>query len=191
VSDRFVPLTRELLDADAASVYDEILATRKKVADIIRLVRPDGSLRGPFDPLLRSPQIANVVQLLGTTVRAQSTLPAAVCEVVILTVVRLLACDFEWEAHARLAVHSGLLDPQDVEDIAAGRSPGGASDRRIGIAWSVSRQQVESGAVNEAALEAALAAFGERGLVELTVLVGYYGLVALLMRACAPATPVP
>lgn len=178
----FHPLTPEDLAPEASSVRDAILLSRAAVVKTIGLVRPDGSLRGPFDPLLRTPEIGDVVQQLGIVVRSASSLSPAVCETVILTVVAEWECSFEWHAHSMLAVRSGLLEATDVSRLAAGQPP--SVDAQLKAAWMFTRQQIRRRACDAETMERALAEFGERGVVELTVLVAYYVLVCMLMRTC-------
>ena len=60
---------------------------------------PRGGLRGPFHALLRSPELADRVRLLGDFVRFESAIPASLRELAILLVARFWSADYEWHAH--------------------------------------------------------------------------------------------
>jgi 4-carboxymuconolactone decarboxylase len=185
---QFAPLRIAELPPDAAALRERITESRRGVAGLIGLIREDGSLRGPFDPLLRTPAIGDLVQRLGLAVRADTTLSAATCEVAILTTVGLLGCVFETEAHARLAVLRGVLRDEDVRAIAE-RAPARLGESCLIVAYHASRDQVQDGAMSQPTLQSALELLGERGVVELTVLIAYYQLVAALMGTCTPVPP--
>lgn len=173
---RLEPLTPGELDPEAAALRDTILESRAKVVDLIELVAPDGALRGPFDPLLRTPAIGTVVQQLGLVVRPDSELGPAICEAVILTIVGDRDTTFEWNAHRAVALETGVLSEAEIDRIAAGERP---ADERLALACDFALRLSHDEA-DETVQATARDAFGERGLVELTVLVSYYELVCRL-----------
>ncbi|MGH2940992.1 MAG: hypothetical protein ACRDPE_23065 [Solirubrobacterales bacterium] len=177
----FEPLVPGRLDAEAAALRDTILETRAKVVDAIGLVAPDGSLRGPFDPLLRTPVIGQVVQELGLVVRSGSDLGPTVCEAAILTIVHDWDCTFEWNAHSTLAFDAGVLSEDDIARIAGGGRP---TDRVPALACEFAAQQIRYRGLDTATRASVKQEFGERGMVELTILVAYYELVCRLIRTC-------
>lgn len=178
----FTPLTPQQLAPEAASLRAAILGSRAAVAERIGLLASDGSLNGPFDALLRTPQIGDVVQRLGVVVRSGTSLSPAVCETTILTVVGFVDCAFEWRAHSTLALCDGVLGEADIAQIRAGNPP--ASGEPLATAWAFALTQVRDRAVPEVVERQAIECFGERGVVELTVLVGYYALVCQLIQTC-------
>lgn len=178
----FEPLVPGRLDAEAASLRDTILETRAKVVEAIGLVAPDGSLRGPFDPLLRTPAIGQVVQELGLVVRAGSKLGPAVCEAVILVIVHDWDCTFEWNAHSQVALDGGVLSEDDIARIAGGGRP---TERVLALACEFAAQQIRYRGLDPATQASVNEEFGERGVVELTILVAYYETVCRLIRTCS------
>jgi 4-carboxymuconolactone decarboxylase len=177
----FEPLVPGRLDAEAATLRDTILETRARVVDAIGLVAPDGSLRGPFDPLLRTPAIGRVVQELGLVVRSGSELGPAVCEAVILVIVNDWDCTFEWNAHSQVALDGGMLSEDDISRIAEGGRP---TDPVLALACKFATQQVRYRSPDPAMQASVIEEFGERGVVELTMLVAYYETVCRLIRTC-------
>ena len=77
---------------------------------------------GPFNALLRSPEVADRVQRVGEYVRFQTTIPAALNEMAILITGRFWSAQFEFWAHRRLARTAGLSDAI-IDAIAEGRRP--------------------------------------------------------------------
>jgi 4-carboxymuconolactone decarboxylase len=179
----FEPLTPERMDGEAKVLRETILASRARVDREIGLVAPDGSLRGPFGPLLRTPAVGHAVQELGLVVRSGSRLDAGVCETVILVVARAWDAGFEWDAHRELALAAGVLGEDDVARIALREHP---ADPRLALAAEFAEQQVRDDDLDGETWAAALAEFGERGVTELTVLVAYYEMVSRLIRTCGP-----
>src|SRR3990167_8686403 len=80
---------------------------QKTVADAI-LAGPRGGLRGPFEPWLRSPVLADRAQKLGEYCRFNNSLPRDLSELAICLVGRHFKAQFEFYAHARLAREAGL-----------------------------------------------------------------------------------
>ena len=80
---------------------------QKKVADAI-VSGPRGGLRGPFEPWLRSPTLADRAQKLGEYCRFNNSLPADLSELAICLVGRHFKAQYEFYAHAALAKKAGL-----------------------------------------------------------------------------------
>ena len=68
---------------------------------------PRKGARGPFNALLRSPEVADRVQKVGEYIRFQSTIPAALNEMAILITGRFWGAQYEFWAHSRLARDGG------------------------------------------------------------------------------------
>jgi 4-carboxymuconolactone decarboxylase len=175
--DSYKPST---MDPGARQLYDTIVETRATVIDIIGMVGPSGELAGPWDPLLRVPSIGDAVQSLGLQLRRSGTLPGDVFETAILTVAHAWKAEFECNAHRAIALGAGLLSEGDIDRIANGSPP----DRNdsTALAWSFVRQQLETGSVDDSVYGLAVAEFGEPGVVQLTVISGYYTLISMLLR---------
>ena len=164
---RLTPLDPAQLTGEQKQVADEIAASR-------------GGLRGPFDPWLRSPGLADHAQKLGGYCRFGSVLPPQLRELAILLTGRQWRAQFEFWAHARLARQEGL--PEDViEAVRAGTTPSFPSeDQRV--LYDFVTEYFRANRVSDATYQRALAAFGERGVVDLVGTVGYYGLVSMTLN---------
>lgn len=71
---------------------------------------PRGGVRGPFNALLRSPELADRVQKVGEYLRFNTSLPARLNELAILVNARFWGSKYEWYAHRPLAVKGGLAE---------------------------------------------------------------------------------
>ena len=100
---------------------DKLTPEQKKVADAI-VAGPRGALRGPFEPWLRSPHLADRAQKLGEYCRFNNSLPKDLSELAICLVGRHFKAQYEFYAHARLAKEAGL-SPAIVEAVRTRQSP--------------------------------------------------------------------
>lgn len=147
---------------------------------------PRGGLIAPFVPLLRAPELMTRLQLVGEYLRFGAGLPKHLTELVILLVARRWDQDYEWGHHVPLARAAGL--GEDI--IAAVRDEGavtGPDDVRV--VWRFVDDLENDRGVSDPAFEAALAAVGDDGVVEVIATVGYYTTLAMTMNAAR--TPVP
>ena len=78
----------------------------------------------PFNPWLRSAELADRLQRVGEYLRFRSLLPARLNEFAILITARQWDSQYEWHAHHRLALQGGL-DPAIAADLAETPVPGG------------------------------------------------------------------
>ena len=148
---------------------------------------PRGKLAGPFVPLLRSPELMERVQKLGEYLRFESALPGRIKELAILVVARHWGQTYEWSFHLPLALKAGVSRGA-AEAIASGRRPSELTTQEA-AAYDLLEELLRSREVGDSAYAAALAAFGEAGVVELIAFGGYYGLLAMVMNAAR--TPAP
>jgi 4-carboxymuconolactone decarboxylase len=183
---RFKLIPLENLTPDQKKVADAIRSgARSKLAN--SAASKPGPLGGPFNVWLRSPGIGNLIQQLGEEIRFRSSLPPKLNELAIIVTARHWTSHYEWQAHHRLALEAGL-DPAIGQDIAHGRRPANLdADERI--VYDFSRELHETHGVSDATYRAALERFGERGVVDLISVNGYYGLVSMCLNV--DRTPLP
>src|SRR5256886_5633731 len=93
---RFRPLSVGELNDAQRKVYEEIAGG------------PRGGARGPFNALLRSPQLADRAQRMGEYIRFNSSLPPRLNEFAILITARHWSSQYERYAHHPLALKAGL-----------------------------------------------------------------------------------
>ena len=162
-------------------IPDEALTPAQRAAAEELASGPRGKLAGPFIPLLRSPALMARVQKLGEYLRFESALPDRIKELAILVTARHWDQPYEWSFHLPLAQKAGV-SREAAEAIAEGRRPAGLTAADA-AAHDLLAELLATGQVGDDAYAAALAAFGEAGVVELIAFGGYYGLLAMVMNA--------
>jgi 4-carboxymuconolactone decarboxylase len=163
------------LDAEQRRVYDAIVTG------------PRGGIRGPFGPWLRSPQFADLAQALGAYCRFDSGLEKRLSELAILVTGAAWKAKFEWFAHAPIAIAAGV-DPDVVEAIRLGKVPRFSRDDEAAV-YAFAHELVETRRVTDATYVRVLALLGERGLVDLVGILGYYALVSMTLVTFDVALP--
>jgi len=153
---------------------------QRAVADEI-IADPRRRISGPFIPWLRNPEMADLAQKLGFVMRFHTTLPPRLSELAILVAARFWRCDFAWTAHLQPAADAGITE-ETIQAIAAGQLPNPvAADEATLLAFC--NELLDHRAVSDRTYQAALGILGERGVVELVALLGYYTLAAMTMQA--------
>lgn len=183
---RFPLIPVENLTADQKVVYDAIKGgPRSKIANTAA-AKP-GPLGGPFNIMLRSPAVGNLVQALGGELRFKSSIPSKLNELAIMVTARYWTSQYEWYAHCRLAIEAGL-DPAKAKDVAENRRPANMDDDEAMI-YDFSRELHETKGVSDANFKRVKDRFGERGLFDLIAVNGYYSLVSMILNV--DKTPLP
>jgi 4-carboxymuconolactone decarboxylase len=139
-----------------------------------------GGIVGPFPVLLNSPEVAGRISHLGHYLRFDSALSNVERELAILTAAREADCAFEWAAHVRLAKQAGVRD--EAVDVIANRRPSSELPPDEGLIVEYGRQLLRDHRVSPATFDAAKARFGDRGVVDLTALLGYYTMIACALN---------
>ena len=146
-----------------------------------------GSVRGPFSILLYSPVLCRRHLDVGTFLRFNSRLEGDSRELAIIATAREKDCPYIWAAHApaaRLAgVANGIVSVvRDRGDLAG--VPGAERD-----IVDYARQLIKDNAVAPVLFDRLQGRHGVPWLVELTGLIGHYGIVASILNAfeVAPA----
>ncbi|MDO9713774.1 carboxymuconolactone decarboxylase family protein [Paracraurococcus lichenis] len=163
------------LPPEAAMTPEQRAACAEAVAGI------RGRVPAPMVAWIRNPELAERGQKLGELLRYQTTLEPRLSELAILVCARHWTSHHEWTAHKREALKAGL-DPEVIATIAARRTPALADSREQAV-YDVASILLASGRVPRPLYEQGLAVLGERGMVELVGILGYYCLVALTLNA--------
>jgi 4-carboxymuconolactone decarboxylase len=174
--DRLPPLERSAMNEAQRKAADELAAG------------PRGGVKGPFIPLLRSPELMDRLQKVGEYLRFQSSLEPRISELVMCVVARQWTQQFEWAVHVPLALKAGV-EAATLDDLACGRRPEKmASDEAV--AYDFCAELARNHGVSDATYRNTVDEFDERGLVDLLGLVGYFSTVSMVMNvAHTPAPP--
>jgi 4-carboxymuconolactone decarboxylase len=164
----------------------DLTEDQRKAAETFREDR-GYAVHGPFAVMLRSPEVMLRAQAMGGYLRFRNVLPRRVSEMAILITAREWTQQFEWVYHYRYAMEAGLL-PEIADAIAEGRRPPGMTEDETAVYdFAIELHQRKS--VSNATYARALGLFGERGIVDLTGICGYYSLLAMMMNVAR--TPAP
>ena len=164
----------------------------EKMTDVQKKAAADhtaarGSLTGPWNVLLRSPELMGRVRGLSDYVRFNSALPPRLSEFVILITARQWSQAYEWNAHQPLALTGGLK-PEIAKAIAEGRRPQGMADDEEAL-YEFCSELLRNHSVSDATYARAASKFGERGVLDMIGLMGHYSLIAMVLNTAR--TPVP
>jgi 4-carboxymuconolactone decarboxylase len=144
-------------------------------------------VRGPFVPLIRSPEVMLRAKAMGDHLRFKSTLAPRLSEMIILITAREWTQQYEWVAHHDIAIKAGLR--KEITDaIADGRRPVGMADDEE-AAYDMSIEILRTKRVSDAAWNRAVAKFGEQGVIDLLGINGYYTFLAMTMNAARTGLP--
>ncbi|WP_166980812.1 carboxymuconolactone decarboxylase family protein [Paramicrobacterium fandaimingii] len=176
---RIRPLTPAELTPGQFALYAAITAgPRAAGPQHFALTAEDGSLRGPFDALLRSPAVGGAQQELGSAIRYRSGLTDRTRELAILLVAAHQHSAFERDAHEAIARALGFTEAELLAIRALDVSGFDECDRIIGRAVI----ELLDGDVSDATWAAASGSCGIDRFFDLTALVGYYMTLALQLR---------
>src|SRR5438874_13774990 len=110
VGDRFRPLKWDEMTPPQKTMMEHLFAGERRGAG------------GPFNVLLRSPEMGDLAQQFGASTRFNSSVPRKLTELAIIIVARHWTSQFEWQAHHRAALQAGL-SPAIADAIAQGTKP--------------------------------------------------------------------
>src|SRR5271169_3388280 len=134
-------------------VHDEIVAGKR------------GRFGGPFQILIRAPEVCKHLGRLGEYLRWGSSLPPALSELAICLTARHIRANYEWHAHAPLAVEGGV-PAAAIEAIRTGGVPHLAAKDQA-LVYRLVTELIDTKRLSDASFAAGVAAFGEQGIVEL------------------------
>ena len=160
---------------------------QKEVADAIQSGPRGGGLRGPFNALLRAPELCDLVQRVGAYVRYGSSIPAALNEMAICMAGRKWTAQYEFYAHRKLAIDAGL-NPAILDAIANGTMPAAMSADEAMVYHFVT-PLLATGSVPDAQYRPVAARFGENGVMDLVGAVGYYSIVSMVLNVADVQLP--
>ena len=185
---RLTPLRPQDLDDAQRALYDAIVESPRGRGPLRPMIlRDDGSLCGPFDAFLRSPEPGLLLERLGMAMREDVAISPAAREVTILVVGQAWGAEFEWWVHTMLAKGAGVSE-EEIDAIGHGRRPDFA-DPAVAAAHDVAVELVHRRRVADETLERARESLGERGLVEVVTLVGFYQLISGVLTTFEPPPP--
>jgi 4-carboxymuconolactone decarboxylase len=178
---RLAGLTPHQLSSSQRRLYEDITEGRRgQGPQHFPLLDDEGRLRGPFNAMLLSPSIGDPLQKLGSAVRFGSALSDRERELAILVVASHWKSAFEQAFHEAVGAAVGLSQEEMIA-VASGEPIITANEREMTLV-DLARRLVSRWSLDDEEWECARDAVGEPLLFELTVLVGYYSMLALQLR---------
>jgi 4-carboxymuconolactone decarboxylase len=141
---------------------------------------PRGGVKGPFVPLLRSPELMDRLQKVGEYLRFGSSLDARLSEFIMLIVSREWSQHFEWGVHVPLGRKAGLGE-ELIAALAEGRRPPAMREDEE-IVHDFCAELLRGKGVCETTYRRAAERFGEPGIIDITAVAGYFTAVSMIMN---------
>ncbi|MDR3466769.1 MAG: carboxymuconolactone decarboxylase family protein [Xanthobacteraceae bacterium] len=158
----------EHYDDEQKKAAEEFLAARK------------APVFGPFEPMMHSPQVMNLARATGDYLRYHSSIGNTLSELVILITAREWSQDFEWSVHYPIALKAGIA--RDTADaVADGRRPAGMSTDEE-IVYDFATELLKTKRVSDPTYARAERRFGNKGIVDITGICGYYSFLAMQLN---------
>lgn len=151
--------------------YEDLPPTVQPLADDILKVS-SAALGGPYNALLRSPEMARRCFDFLDYLRFKTSVNKRLNELAILIQARLSNAQYEWWAHAPIAQKAGL-SPDTIEQLRQCQRPQGMQDDEA-LVYDFCIQLSLNHRVPDAVWQRALNTLGEQAVVDLTVLSGTY-----------------
>ncbi len=148
---------------------------------------PRKGVKGPFVPLLRTPELMDRLQKVGEYLRFQSSLPPRISEIIMLIVARDWTQQFEWAVHTTLGRQAGLGE-DSIRALAEGRRPP-AMQRDETVAYDFCEELLRTRGVCEVTYQRAAGAFGEHGVMDIVGVLGYFITVSMAMNVAHTPPP--
>ena len=178
--ERFPILQPDKMNADQKKLLEALLSGPRGGGNTSPEAVQKVLHNGPFNAWMRSPDLGNRLQNVGEYVRYRTSLPLRLNEFAILITAREWTSQYEWYAHYPLAMKAGL-DAKVAADLAVGKRPSAMTDDEAAV-YGFCIQLHRNRNVDDATFNRALGLFGERGVVDLIGVTGYYTAVSMTLN---------
>jgi 4-carboxymuconolactone decarboxylase len=159
---------------------DQLSADQQKMVTMLATPPRNSQINsGPFNAYARSPALGVLLLQVSDFVRFNSSLPPRLSEFAIMIAARQWSQLYEWRAHYPLAIKGGL-NRQILVDLGAGNKPQSMKEDEAAL-YDFCTEMYRNKNVSDASFNAALAKFGERGIMDLIGIIGYYDLVSMAL----------
>ena len=168
---RLAKLGYEQLTPEQKAAWDEVVAGPRK------------KMHGPFFIWLHSPELLSRGQRLGLYSRFQSSLPPRLSELCILIMAAHWRCGGEWVDHEPIARGHGV-DAAALDALRRGE-PARFGQPDEAAVYDLARELLATREVSDATYGLAKSVLGERGVLDVVAVLGYYSLIAMSMKTFA------
>ena len=171
-----MPLPQERLPLPSLEAMTE--AQRAAANDLI--AGPRKGVKGPFIPLLRSPELMTRLQKVGEYLRFQSSLAPRISEFATLCVARAWSQQFEWVVHVPLALKAGT-SKETIDAIREGRRPALMSLAEA-VVYDIIAELLTTKGIAQATYDAVMSELGDQGLIDMVGVVGYFTSMCMVIN---------
>jgi 4-carboxymuconolactone decarboxylase len=190
--DRMPPIPPEKLTEEQKKAVEAYLAAQANIQKVYgdKYPRPVQMQVGMgWAELLRSPELMLSVNAMREYVEYKPDLAPRIREMVIMITGRQSSTDFMWNSHYAVAIKTGI-SPEILKSLAEGRRPAGMPDDEE-IVYDFCDELHRNQSVSDATYARALAKFGERGVVDIVGVYGWYSMWAMMNKVWlkAPVEP--
>ena len=168
LGDRFKPLTWDEMTPEQHTMLEHLFSGDR------------GGATGPFNVLLRNPEMGDLAQQFGASLRFHSSLPRKLNEMAIILTARYWTAQYEWSAHRKAAADAGLSEAT-IQAIANGKRPA-SMDPDETVVYNFGTELLNTKQVSDPVFKAVKDKFGERGVVDLVGVMGYYHFVSMILN---------
>jgi 4-carboxymuconolactone decarboxylase len=167
---------------------EQLNPEQKKWAELISAPPRNAKfVNPPYRAYITNPDLANRLSALSDYLRWNTSLPPRLSELAILITARQWTAQYEWYAHYPLALKGGL-DPKIADAIAEGRRPEGMKEDEAAL-YDLASELYRDKKVSDPVYKAALNQFGERGIMDIIGIIGYYDLVSMTLITMQAGPP--
>lgn len=164
---RFKPLTYAELNPDQKTYVDKEIAAGRNPGP-----------GGPFNIMLRSPEMAELSQPLTDYLRFKSPMPRKLKEIATMLTARFWGGQYVWYSHRQQALDAGL-SPAFISSMAAGERPANMTAEEATV-YDFCTELLATRQVSDANFKAMVDHFGERGVVETIGTMGHFHTLTML-----------
>ncbi|MBN1380848.1 MAG: carboxymuconolactone decarboxylase family protein [Deltaproteobacteria bacterium] len=170
---RLIKKSPDELDPKQREQYDRILKFRKPL--------DDGTIGGPFDPLILNPELAKRAVSWGNALWERASIGRRLVELAIIVTARFWESNVEWVSHAKLALDNGISQVV-IDAVFEVRRPDMAPADEL-LVYDICMALHKTHQLPMDLYNQAVESFGEVGLVDIIATIGYYTFIAMTLNA--------
>ena len=160
---------------------------QRPLGEKILKVSSTGTLSGPNNLMLRSPEMGDRLFMLIDYLRFHTSISHRLNEFAILIQARLWTSQVEWRAHYPIALKAGL-EQSVADDLAQGQRPAGMQPDEA-LVYDFCMELFTKHAVSDATYDRLHQVLDDKQIVDLTVLQGLYVTAASTMAMADQGLP--
>jgi 4-carboxymuconolactone decarboxylase len=160
-------------------IYDDMSPAQQQLHDEI-LAGPRTRIAGPMHAWFLNPDYGTLIQKVGAFCRYETSLPPRLSELAIIIVARYWSADVEWFAHSAIALENDIAQTT-VEAIEQDQRPDFENGDEA-VIYDLTKSILETKRVSEELYQKAISDLGEKTLLDLTAIIGYYCNIAVQLN---------